>query len=236
MAFKAFTIDDLEVTIYKRRGASSLRLSIRPDGKVRLTIPTWTTYSAGLAFVRSRLQWIREQQVPAERLLQGQPVGKAHHLVFMAKQGITKPSSRISSSSLFVYYPMTLSPNDPAVQVVALKACKKALKLQAEMLLPTRLAELAQKHGFVYTSVGVRELKSRWGSCDQSKHITFNIYLMQLPWDYIDYVIIHELVHTDHMNHGPEFWHRLGQTTPNYLHYKKELRKHKPVVIAGSVQ
>jgi predicted metal-dependent hydrolase len=235
MAFKAFTVDDIEVTIYKRRGASSLRVSIRPDGKVRVTIPTWTTYSAGIAFVKSRMDWIIEQQIPVTNLLQGQAVGKAHHLTFMAKQGITKPTSRLHASSLFVYYPMTMTPGDAAVQAVALAACKKALKLQAEKLLPERLAELATKHGFTYTSVSVRELKSRWGSCDQSKHITFNFYLMQLPWDFIDYVIIHELVHTDHMNHGPEFWHRFGQCYPNYLHYKKELRKHKPVVIAGSL-
>ncbi len=94
---------------------------------------------------------------------------------------------------------------------------------------------MATKHGFSYNSVSVRELKSRWGSCDQKQHIVLNFYLMQLPWDYIDYVLVHELAHTEHLNHGPEFWHRLGISCPSYLEYKKLLSKHKPVVIAGSL-
>src|SRR4051812_42619434 len=106
MAFKSFTVDDLDVTIYKRRGAGSLRLTIRPDGKVRVTIPMWAPYKAGLDFVRSRMDWIHSQHTPAASLLQGQAVGKAHHLIFMAKAGITKPSSRLHASSIFIYYPI----------------------------------------------------------------------------------------------------------------------------------
>ncbi|MDB5169315.1 MAG: hypothetical protein JWO41_671 [Candidatus Saccharibacteria bacterium] len=235
MAFKSFTVEDLEVTIYKRRGAGSLRLSIRPDGQVRVTIPMWAPYKSGLDFVRSRLDWIREQHLPSSELVQGQAVGKAHRLIFMAKQGIKTPTSRLQASSVFVYYPMDSLPGSAEAQAVALKACKKALKLQAEKLLPTRLQELAQKYGFSYKDMSVRDLKSRWGSCDAQQHIKFNIYLMQLSWEYIDYVIIHELAHTEHMNHGPEFWSRVAGCSPNYQQLKKELRKHKPVVIAGSV-
>ena len=235
MAFKSVTVDGLDVTIYKRRGARSLRISLRPDGQVRVTIPSWAAYQAGVAFVKSREQWIREQQVPTEKLRHGQASGKAHHLEFILRQDIQKPSARLKDTAILVSYPAAMSPYDQAVQTVATAAAKRALRQQAASLLPQRLKKLAAQYGFQYAGVSARELKSRWGSCDQQQHITLNIFLMQLPWDYIDYVLLHELTHTEQLNHGPEFWHRLGQCLPNYLEYKQQLRKHKPVVIAGAL-
>lgn len=235
MAFKTVSINGLAVTIYKRRGARSLRISLRPDGSIRVTIPTWAAFQAGVEFVKSREDWIREQQVIPERLEHGQSIGKAHHLEFVQRNQGEKPSARVKDSAILVSYPATMSPGDRAVQEVATKAAKRALKQQAQSLLPQRLANLATKYGFQYSDVAIRELKSRWGSCDQKKRITLNLFLVQLPWDYIDYVLLHELSHTQHLNHGPDFWHRLGECYPNYLQYKKLLRKHKPVVIAGAL-
>jgi predicted metal-dependent hydrolase len=235
VAFKQFSFNDLTVIIYKRKAARSLRLSLRPDGEIRVSIPLWLPYKAGLEFAKAREEWIREQQVPVVTLAQGQSIGKAHHLLFTAKPGIAKPTSRVRTTSIIIQYPFTMSITDPEVQDTAIKAAKRALKAQAEALLPARLDTLAQQHNMKYASVSVRELKSRWGSCDQKQHIVLNYYLMQLPWDYIDYVLVHELTHTEHMNHGPEFWARMASCMPDYLERKKAIRKHKPVVIAGGL-
>lgn len=235
MAFKQFSFNEITVTIYKRKASRSLRLSLRPDGEVRVTIPIWAPYKTGLDFAKTREQWILEQQVPVTLLAQGQSIGKAHHLLFTAKAESVKPLSRVRSTSIIIQYPLSMSIADPEVQAAAKKAAKRALRAQAAALLPVRLDELAAKHGFIYNSVSVRELKSRWGSCDQKQHIVLNFYLMQLPWEYIDYVLVHELSHTEHMNHGPEFWATMARCMPNYLELKKHIRKHKPVVIAGGL-
>jgi hypothetical protein len=89
---------------------------------------------------------------------------------------------------------------------------------------------LAQKHGFEYSSVSVKRLKGRWGSCDQHQNIVLNLYLMQLPWELIDYVLLHELTHTRILRHGPDFWAAMQRVLPNVKAIRKEMKQHQPVL------
>jgi predicted metal-dependent hydrolase len=72
-----------------------------------------------------------------------------------------------------------------------------------------RVNELAQLHDFAYNRVYVRNLKSRWGSCSHKNNISLNMKLAVLPEEILDYVILHELVHTRISNHSNEFWNEL---------------------------
>ncbi len=107
------------------------------------------------------------------------------------------------------------------------------MRAQAEQLLPQRLEALASEHGFEYKDVAIKQLKSRWGSCDQQKHIVFNLFLMQLPWELIDYVILHELTHTRHLHHGPKFWGDMESILPRLKVYRRAMRSHQPVLLGS---
>jgi predicted metal-dependent hydrolase len=120
-----------------------------------------------------------------------------------------------------------MSHADPKVQSAMKKVAEKALGLEAERLLPQRLETLAQKYNCTYASVTTRKLTSRWGSCDSRKQITLSIYLMQLSWELIDYVIIHELAHTTHQHHQADFWEEVERMLPSWKTLRKEL-KSKP--------
>ena len=74
-----------------------------------------------------------------------------------------------------------------------------------------QIKKLAEQRGFVYTSVSITAAKTRWGSCSSRKTISLSYYLMLLPERLIDYVLLHELVHTREMNHGPAFWRLLDE-------------------------
>lgn len=231
MASKQFLLEgDIPVTIYKRRANRSLRLSLGPDGAVRVTMPAWAPYQAGLSFVRSRQAWITAQRQPPRLLRTGQAIGKAHHLHFQTSPAASRPSSRINGSQIVVSYPDHMEGRDPAVQAVANQASIRALRRQAEQLLPLRLGHLAEQHGFQFAGVSIKQLRSRWGSCDHHRRIVLNLFLMQLPWQYIDYVLIHELTHTKILKHGPEFWQAMEQVLPNVKQLRKELKDHKPVL------
>src|SRR5690348_4377401 len=97
MAFKSFTIEGIDVNVYKRKGSRSLRISVLPTGVARVTIPHWTPYEAGLQFAHSKLEWIKSHQKPSPVLVEGQAIGKAHHLHFSARAGLTKPTGRVAS-------------------------------------------------------------------------------------------------------------------------------------------
>jgi predicted metal-dependent hydrolase len=234
MSYKVFSLDnEREVTVIKRKGSRHLRLTIDSKGTIKVSIPTWAPYQAGLNFALSKQAWIAANHTSRPLLQANQPIGKAHHLEFIVDDSKFKPSSRISSSTIQVYYPSELNVNDTAVQEVTEKACIRALRQQAEALLPQRLNILAKQHDFNYKSVSIKNLKSRWGSCDQDKNIVLSLFLMQMPWQLIDYVILHELTHTDVLRHGPPFWQALEKTMPDAKSCRNKLRTYQPILMAN---
>jgi len=235
MAFKQFEVAGIgPVVVYKRRGSRSLRLSVTATGKVRVTIPAWTAYQAGVQFARLKAAWIAAHRPAAPQLLiHNQPIGKSHHLQFIPKTGALKVTTRLQQQAIAISYPSIQMPTDAAVQTAARRAAIRALKRQAEQLLPIRLEELAQKYGFSYRKVTIKQMTSRWGSCDSQRNIALNLYLMQLPWPLIDYVLLHELTHTQVLRHGPPFWQAMDKLSPNITALRRQLRSYQPVL--GSV-
>jgi predicted metal-dependent hydrolase len=97
---------------------------------------------------------------------------------------------------------------------------------QAKKKITIRLEELAAKHGFTYNRVFIRNQKTRWGSCSHQNNISLNIKLAGLPAELMDYVILHELVHTRHKNHGKDFWDELDKFVSSSRSIARQLRKY----------
>jgi predicted metal-dependent hydrolase len=207
-----------------------MRLSINGAGKVRVGMPIWTPYAAGVVFAKNKSEWINKQLAnhSNDLLKEGDLIGKAHRLHFVLRPELKTITSRINPSEIVIS--SSQSPESAAVQQKALGACEKALKAEAEHLLPQRLALLAKRHSYTYKESGVRKLISRWGSCSNTKVIILSYYLIQLPWELIDYVLLHELTHTKHLNHGKGFWEDFQKSLPNAKKLQKEIRLYKPKV------
>jgi len=232
MATKKITIPDIgEVTLVKRAGSRNLRLSVTASG-IRVSMPPWTPFSAGHAFALSHTAWIQNelsgQSYPL--LESGQKIGKLHYLRFEHVLNGQPTTGRVTATEIIVRLHTHENTGDPAVQKRALQTANRALKREAERLLKPRLQSLADKHGHSFTGFSVKQLKRRWGSCDSHKAITLNLFLMELPWEFIDYVLMHELAHTVEMNHGPAFWRQLLRMEPRARDLSKQLRKHQPVI------
>ena len=82
---------------------------------------------------------------------------------------------------------------------------------EARKRLVGRLNELSELHGFTYNRVFIRNQKTRWGSCSDENNISLNMKLLALPEELVDYVILHELVHTRIKNHTKDFWMKLDR-------------------------
>lgn len=239
MATKTINIPDIgDVTLYKKRGNRSLRLSIGHNGQIRVSMPYWLPYAAGEQFAISKADWIsaNRQQNTTALLEHGHAIGKTHRLYFEAGPASNKVATRIEGNAIRVSYPRTYDAQDDPVQQAAHRASLRALRKEAQALLPQRLQTLATQYGFTYKSVGVKPLKSRWGSCTSEKDIVFNIFLMQLPWHLIDYVIVHELTHTKIMQHGAPFWAEMERHLPNAKSLRKQTAGYQPVLKASAQQ
>lgn len=216
------------VQFVRRTGARSIRISI-DAGAVRVSLPYWVPYATAVAFAATKADWAKEHLAirTVQPLSGGQAIGKAHRLSFVPGPNV---AARVKGTVITVAYPADMASDHLEVQAKARQAAIRALRAEAEKLLPARVRTLAAQHGYEYQSISVKQLKRRWGSCDQHGNLTFNLFVMQLPWDLIDYVILHELNHTVHMNHSAAFWSQLANAIPGLPAIRKRMRSHQPVV------
>ncbi len=108
------------------------------------------------------------------------------------------------------------------------RVVERALRQQAEQLLPERLRALSALHGLPFHTCKVNVSKGRWGSCSARRDINLSCYLVLLPAHLREYVMLHELCHTREMNHGPRFWALLDSLTDGRAKaLQKELGEHR---------
>lgn len=230
MAQKTVWLPEIgEVVLSKRRGTRNLRLSVSASGRVRVGMPAWAPYSAGINFALGRKDWLNKHKLKHEprQLRDGDRIGKSYRLRFQSVQN-SRITSRVQTSEVIIKTSLPFS--DKTVQHKSKSAAERALRREAEKLLPARLAELAARHGFKYRSVKIKKMTSRWGSCSSQKVITLNFFLMQLPWDLIDHILIHELIHTKHLNHSVSFWAEFERIYPGAKKARKSIRDYHPVI------
>lgn len=103
----------------------------------------------------------------------------------------------------------------------------ETLREVAKEVLPKRLQELAAKYSFEYNSVRIKHNSSNWGSCSRKGNINLNLNLVRLPDELRDYVILHELCHLRHPNHGPQFHALLESLCPGHFAKQRALRGYR---------
>jgi hypothetical protein len=72
--------------------------------------------------------------------------------------------------------------------------------------------------------ITIKRMTSRWGSCSSSGNISINTDVVCFEQECIDYVVIHELCHLKHMNHGEEFWKAVSVCCPNYKAIRERMK------------
>ena len=77
-----------------------------------------------------------------------------------------------------------------------------------------------------YPSLTIRKMSTRWGVCNRKlKKVTLNSELIYKDPKYLDYVIVHELSHFIHFDHGKGFWQLVSENCPDYKRLRKELQE-----------
>lgn len=98
-------------------------------------------------------------------------------------------------------------------------------KKYARKIFEAKVAYFQQFTGGEYTSITIRDQKTRWGSCSGRGILSFNWRLILAPTEILDYVVVHELCHLTHMNHSKEFWGLVGSVIPDYKVRRKWLKE-----------
>jgi predicted metal-dependent hydrolase len=111
---------------------------------------------------------------------------------------------------------------------------QKWYEAEANILLSKRTLDLSLAMNCPFKKITINKAQKRWGSCNQKGALNLSWYLVMLPWDLIDYVITHELIHTRHMNHSIHFWNEIKKNMPDAQQRRKELKKYTIVCRTGT--
>jgi predicted metal-dependent hydrolase len=219
------------VVFVKNKNAKNLRITINRSRGVKVTIPKNVPLSYAYNFVEQKKDWIRKSilkfqiSTPAKTVFQpGSDFSTRYHSINFTCNPSSELKIKVSHGFIAVSYPSTEILLSEAGQKLIGKAVEFAIRKEAKSYLPLRVEILAGKFGLTYKDIRVKNLKSRWGSCSAQNNINLNIHLMRLPEYLSDYVILHELVHTIHKNHGLLFWQMLDKLSGDAKKLAKEMK------------
>ena len=202
------------VTFLKTRRSKNIKISIKPDKSVLVSFPFYCTTKEVTGFVQKNEGWIKQQQQKME--LQKNRIDrhskiktKLHTIVFLVGEKYDVETQQSTVKITVKDF------NSDDSQSFIEDIVTQIYRFEAKKLLPLRLAELAKKYNFEFQKVTIRNNKRNWGSCSSQNNISLNLQMMKLPDNLIDYILLHELVHTKIKNHSAMFWEKLNEITDN---------------------
>ncbi len=95
----------------------------------------------------------------------------------------------------------------------------ECLKLTTE-----RVLFFSEKYNLKYGKITIKDQKTVWGTCNFKNDLTFNWKLMMFEPNVVDYLVVHELVHTVHKNHSKNYWKMVESILPNYKELNDKLK------------
>lgn len=101
----------------------------------------------------------------------------------------------------------------------------EALIRRAKEILPGKVAHYATEMGLYPTGITITGARTRFGSCSPKNRLCFSWRLMDYPEEAIDYVVVHELAHIRHKNHGPQFHALVASVLPDHRERRALLRR-----------
>ena len=202
------------VAFSRNRRSKSIKISVKPDKSVLVSFPYHVSSKSVIEFVKKNEAWIQRQQSKFEirlNLFSDGSVFKTKHFIVNFSQGFENKAKK-KDENVFI----TIKDFSSAESRVFIeKTITEIYRFEAKNILPSRLKKLAEQFGFSFNNVTVRNNKRNWGSCSSRNNISLNLQMMKMPDKLIDYILLHELVHTEIKNHSPKFWEKLNTVTDN---------------------
>jgi len=170
--------------------------------------------------ILKKARWILDKlsklkTIGAEDIVTGSRIpylGKHFYTTIFAKNDVDYASVEFNYSKFKIY----INPEWDNPQAKIKIALELFYKQKADEKITPRLEKLAKKTKLEYKTLKYKKLAKKWGNCTPDNTIIINYEAVKLPFQLIDYLIIHELCHTKVKNHSKEFWALVSKHLPNY--------------------
>jgi predicted metal-dependent hydrolase len=210
-----------------RSQRKSISIHVAQDGTLEVRVPTRARLADIQAAVDSRAGWIMEVRARLAAARQAPTAaGRAadgRYLYYLGQVYRLRCVDRGPAVALDGAEMLVNAGGAPETAPAVLEAWYRR---QARAYLEGRTQQLAAQWGFRYGQVRIGSARTRWGSCSTSGTISYPWRLVMAPPAVVDYVIAHELAHTEIPNHSRAFWQRLNGLVPDCVHKRAWLKEH----------
>lgn len=225
-----------DVVVSKRRNCVQIRLTVHPEKGLQMSIPFRVSYADAERFIFSHRDWIlKTLQTQKQKGVKSLFTPQSHFNCRSTtlRFATTDAQKRILSAKIVdhvvtvTYNPELVDFNLDAVQNFIKKVILASMQKEAENLLFPRVYEISNRTGLNFHKVSIGNAQTRWGTCSSRDDIILSCRLLLLPDYLIDFVILHELCHIAHKNHGPKFHALLDKLSGGKeAQYNKELKSY----------
>lgn len=206
---------------HRRFGSVSIR--VERDSTVMLLAPAIMPLVIIKRLVRDKELWILKH---VHRVRKGRELNKLHDEGKVLYRGVHYPLIREPSSSSLLptitfdgrQFRLEIPSHydEDTYKATLEKYLKRWYLKEAHKVLGERAGLYSRKIGIPYVDLKVKEVSSIWGSCSHDQRLSFNWKLILTPPEVLDYVVIHEISHLKHKNHGDSFWECVSSFDPLY--------------------
>ncbi|MCU7837003.1 MAG: M48 family metallopeptidase [gamma proteobacterium symbiont of Taylorina sp.] len=226
-------IEKYSIRISKR--AKYMRISVSLEKGIVVVVPkTMSRFHAKKLipeFVRKQQEWIlrsiNKLQLQNEKKLLSEPCQLPDKIILTALQQtfIIHYISQDNKALVVQQHDdmqLTITGNVEDKMSI-FKLLELFFKNYARQYLKQRLDQLSREYELPYRRLTIRAQKTRWGSCSSKKNINLNYRLIFMDNKLLDYILVHELLHTIYMNHSKAYWAQLELLMPDALYRDKRL-------------
>lgn len=217
-----------------RKSVKNVNLRIKPEGEVLVSANNSVSTDFIDAFIEKKQRYIflvLSRYEEKKKLFQAVPkkyvsgesydlLGKSLRLKVEANK-----EENVYTDGVYIFLKVKDKDDFRHKEIMMSKWLKQYQTTVFEELLQEKYL-LFEKYGVTYPILKIRNMTSRWGSCQPKKGIiTLNSKLIEAPRNCIEYVILHELVHFIHPNHSRQFWDFVAMMMPDWKERKEELER-----------
>lgn len=224
----------IEYTLVRSNARRTCSIFVDEKANVSIYVPYQTTHAYIEAFINEKISWIDKCLKVARKnqaIIADKKFDHGGEFLFLGKKypiDVTEsPSQRMriefNGQRWMVCLPRELPPVEREGKIKS--KLIQWYRQQAEEILGGRIFHYSRLMGVSPKKIAVRSQKRMWGCCDynrQTIHINWQIILS--PIKVVDYVVVHELCHLVHPNHGKLFWRKVEKYMPDFREYKKWLK------------
>lgn len=218
----------VDYTIRRNSRAKRIWIKIDEHEGLVLVLPRWGRAVDAADHIRRHREWVLEHLIKWEERVASAPppLGTGRTVVYRGRPiplkvrncACTEPTVEWHRNHLLVHLPRDTQP-------VLADILRQSFRAKAKEIFLRRVEALAEDVRVKPKRVFIRDQKTRWGACTTLGTVTFNWRLVLAPPSVLDYVVIHELCHLRHPNHGRRFWELVESVCPNFDAHRAWLRE-----------